>query len=184
MTGVVLRCPTCGTTQNHSGECEACSEGEVRYFCTNHSPGRWLIETRCNDCGAKFGDPPVKSPEPTVRAAPTTPKRVGPRAEPRLGMPRDGEPSDPGRRRPRPKVADRADSPSIPSLAEVLVDMLEEGRRPGHTVEDLPWREPTAMAPRKPFAIMGCLSKLVLLVFLLIAFALAGLFSLFSVVVY
>ena len=37
---VVLRCPTCGTTQGDAGECEACSEGEVRYFCTNHDGRR------------------------------------------------------------------------------------------------------------------------------------------------
>ena len=47
MSGVVLRCPTCGTTQSHPGECDACFEGEVRYFCGNHSPGLWLDEPVC-----------------------------------------------------------------------------------------------------------------------------------------
>ena len=60
---VVLRCPTCGTTQNHSGECDACSETDVRYFCTNHSPGVWLTDSRCTACGAKFGDAPTIRPE-------------------------------------------------------------------------------------------------------------------------
>jgi hypothetical protein len=52
---VVLRCPACGTTQEHGGECEACSEGEVRYFCTNHDQRLWLDGPVCSRCGAKFG---------------------------------------------------------------------------------------------------------------------------------
>ena len=70
---VVLRCPTCGTTQGHAGECEACSEGEVRYFCTNHDEGIWLDGPVCSRCGAKFGDPPRKprlSRPPTDRSRP------------------------------------------------------------------------------------------------------------------
>jgi len=184
MTDVVLRCPTCGTTQDHSGECEACSEGEVRYFCTNHSPGRWLVEPRCSDCGAKFGEASKKRPEPRPRAVPTTPARLGTRPESRPAMPRGAEPREPGPRRPRPRVVESEDIPSPPSLAEVLVDMLESGRRTGDTVEDLPWAEPIAAAPRKPFAIAGCLTRLVLLVLFLIALAVAGMVSLFGGVIY
>ena len=61
---VVLRCPTCGTTQGDLGECEACSEGEVRYFCTNHDEGIWLDGSVCSRCGARFGDAPRKPPTP------------------------------------------------------------------------------------------------------------------------
>ena len=74
---VVLRCPTCGTTQAHDGECEACSEGEVRYFCTNHDEGIWLDGPVCNRCAAKFGDPPRKPPAPP-RAPERAPDRNGP----------------------------------------------------------------------------------------------------------
>ena len=42
MSGVVLRCPSCGTTRAAPGECDACHEAQVRYYCTNHTPGRWL----------------------------------------------------------------------------------------------------------------------------------------------
>ena len=70
---VVLRCPTCGTTQGHAGECEACSEGEVRYFCTNHDGGVWLDGPVCGSCGAKFGDPPRKPPTPRTSSVPTRP---------------------------------------------------------------------------------------------------------------
>jgi hypothetical protein len=65
VTGVVLRCANCGTVQASPGECEACHEGEVRYFCTNHDPGLWLETPVCSACGAKFGevraDPPARS---------------------------------------------------------------------------------------------------------------------------
>ena len=37
MSAVVLRCSNCGTTQSVRGECEACHEAEVGYYCTNHS---------------------------------------------------------------------------------------------------------------------------------------------------
>ena len=36
MSGVVLRCPNCGTTQAGPGECEACHEAEVAYIL--HEP--------------------------------------------------------------------------------------------------------------------------------------------------
>jgi len=53
---VVLRCPTCGTTQPVVGECEACHDAQVRYFCTNHTPGLWLDEPTCPRCGSRFGE--------------------------------------------------------------------------------------------------------------------------------
>jgi len=76
-------------------------------------------------------------------------------------------------------MAEPEDIPSVPSLAEVLVDMLEKGRRTGGTIEDAPWREPIEAAPRKPSAVAGCLTRLVLLVLFLIALAVAGLLSVF-----
>ena len=51
MSNVVLRCPNCGTTQNAPGECEACHEEQVRYFCTNHNPGQWLESSKCPQSG-------------------------------------------------------------------------------------------------------------------------------------
>ena len=178
---VVLRCPTCGTTQNHSGECDACSESDVRYFCTNHSPGVWLTDSRCTECGAKFGDAPAVRARPTTPAAPARP-RVGPRPESRPA-PRRPEPSSPPAR-PRPKAAEPEDEEAVPSLAEVIVDMLEESRRPSEPVEEPRWREePVVVARPKPF-IAGCLGRLLLLVFLLIALALAGLSTLFGVALY
>jgi hypothetical protein len=80
MTGVVLRCPNCGTVQAGTGECDACHEGEVRYFCTNHTPGRWLDARGCDLCGARFGE---VAPEPrTVPASTQLPLQEPPPSPP------------------------------------------------------------------------------------------------------
>ena len=74
MSGVVLRCPNCGTTRGTAGLCEACHEAEVRCFCSNHSLGLWLDGPACAQCGARLGDPdrpPVAAPRP--RPAPVQP---------------------------------------------------------------------------------------------------------------
>jgi hypothetical protein len=67
MSGVVLRCPNCGTVQTGMDECEACHEARVRYFCTNHTPGLWLDAAFCSQCGARFGE--------AQRAAPSIDRR-------------------------------------------------------------------------------------------------------------
>ena len=131
---VVLRCPTCGTTQGHAGECEACSEGEVRYFCTNHDEGIWLDGPVCSRCGAKFGDPPRKPPSADGRAYrrgrpghPTSDRRHAARAPERPSEP------DFGRRPPRrPELEEPAEPevlPRTPSLGELLEDITEERAR-------------------------------------------------------
>ena len=79
---VLLRCPTCGTTQDDAGNCEACSDGEVRYFCTNHDVGVWLNGPVCGSCGAKFGDPPRKPPIPQEPSSEPDFARRPRRAEP------------------------------------------------------------------------------------------------------
>ena len=69
MSGVVLRCPNCGTTRPSAGECDACHEAAVRLFCTNHTPGLWLEGKQCATCGARWGDPPRPAPAPPPPAA-------------------------------------------------------------------------------------------------------------------
>ena len=69
MSDVIIRCPNCGTTQGALGECEACHEGDVRYFCTNHEPGQWLSGPACPACGARYG---VDRPKPRPAPRPTT----------------------------------------------------------------------------------------------------------------
>lgn len=80
MSGVVLRCPNCGTTRALPGECDACHEAEVRFFCTNHKPGHWLESAQCPDCGARFGETAVSArPRPT----PVAPQAPRPSQRPR-----------------------------------------------------------------------------------------------------
>jgi hypothetical protein len=69
MSSVVLRCPNCGTTQAGPGECDACHEAQVRYFCTNHNPGQWLTSSKCPQCNAQFGmaDPVRRAALPPPR---------------------------------------------------------------------------------------------------------------------
>ena len=87
MSGVVIRCPHCGTTQSTLGECEACHEATTRYFCPNHEPGRWLDEPSCPVCGARVGVPGVTPPSsprprPTTPSAPPTRRAAPPRRTP------------------------------------------------------------------------------------------------------
>lgn len=81
MSGVVLRCPNCGTTKVNGGECEACHEAQVRYYCTNHTPGRWIDKPTCRHCGARFGEPgrspAAAPPRPPATPAPPTVEAPG-----------------------------------------------------------------------------------------------------------
>jgi hypothetical protein len=88
MNGVALRCPHCGTTQSGPGECGACHEATVQYFCANHSPGRWLDEPSCTLCGARFGEArPAPRVPPTRPSAPPPSLSAPPAAGPRTARP-------------------------------------------------------------------------------------------------
>jgi hypothetical protein len=69
---VVLRCPNCGTTQATPGDCEACHEAQVRYFCTNHEPGIWLDGPTCPQCAAR----PAPAPRPPRPRPPVVASRI------------------------------------------------------------------------------------------------------------
>jgi hypothetical protein len=89
---VVLRCPTCGTTGARPAECEACHEAQVRYFCTNHQPGRWLDGSMCASCGARFGDT-ARRPSVSAPPAPLTARKP-------IALPVSAPPSTPARPAP------------------------------------------------------------------------------------
>ena len=183
---VVLRCPTCGTTQGDPGDCEACSAGEVRYFCTNHDGGLWLNGPVCGSCGTKFGDPPRKSPTPRTPSVPTPPagapdfrppsrrRATEPSSEPAFGRrPRRAEPEEPA----EPEVLPRTPS----SLGELLKEITERARdRTRYEVEDASWARRPAEPRRPGFPLAGCLVRIAGLVFLLIAAAIIFLFLLFG----
>ena len=184
---VVLRCPTCGTSQLHVGECEACSEGEVRYFCTNHEQGLWLDEPVCSRCGAEFGAAPRKprSTAPTRMAPPAGApdfrapgRRRGPDIE-----------SDPGSERRSSPRLDREEPaapevlPPVTSLEDLLGEFADARARmrtrPVDPSGELPWTRPPS-ASRAPRLLAGCLLRAVGLVFFLILAAIILLFMLFG----
>jgi hypothetical protein len=181
---VVLRCPTCGTTQEDAGECEACSEGEVRYFCTNHDQGVWLDGPVCGSCGAKVGDPPSKPPTPRTPSLPTRPAGAPDFRSP--SRRRAAEPSsdlDLGRRPPRRAEPEEPAEPEVPSSLRELLEEITEERARGRArseVEDAPWARRPAESRRSGFPPAGCLIRIVGLVFLLIAAAIIFLFLLFG----
>jgi hypothetical protein len=186
---VVLRCPTCGTTQERAGECEACSEGEVRYFCTNHDEGIWLDGTVCSRCGSKFGDAPRRpapaSMPPRFPARPAPPpdfrRPARPRAPERMTGPEFG-------RRP-PRRPDDDDEPvegevlpRTPSLGELLEEIAEERARARdrYEVEEAPapWGG-RVRGPGLPF-VAGCLFRVLGLGFLLLLAFVIFMFLLFG----
>lgn len=77
---VVQRCPNCGTTQAAAGECDACHEAQVQYFCTNHAA--WMDAPRCPRCEA-FSTAIERPPPPIpARARPVARAKERPRAPP------------------------------------------------------------------------------------------------------
>jgi hypothetical protein len=123
MTGVVLRCPNCGTVHPEPGECAACHEAQVRYFCANHNPGVWLDAQACPKCGAHFGDP-----APVLQTAPPEPAQeiIRPRRE------RRGDPRPWGHAAP-PREFDGAEEfyppPAAPDPRRILLDILGAAAR-------------------------------------------------------
>lgn len=181
---VVQRCPNCGTTRASSGECEACHEAEVRYFCTNHAPGRWLDTDTCSDCGARFGDPPPA----TASAAPAVPRRnraASPsRPPPSRPPPSSSAPAPRYTRASRPSIGAGAWISSKPSAPE-----SEAERGLGASPRLAPWQRlllaavrarytPTRLSRARERPVIGrslggCLQRL-LLVVVLVFVAIAG----------
>jgi hypothetical protein len=167
---VVLRCPTCGTTQGQGGECEACSEGEVRYFCPNHDGGTWLDGPVCSRCGATFAVEPKKPRTPTV----STPPAGAPDFRPPGARHPPGSRSEsdfggrPRTRTEREAPADPEVLPRTPSLGELLREMIDERARAraGYEADEVPWVEPRIRPPA--FPVGGCLVRIVGLLFLVI----------------
>jgi hypothetical protein len=167
MSGVVLRCSNCGTVQAGTGECEACHEAEVRYFCTNHTPGVWLDVPACLECGARFGEDPP--PSLGARSTPTRPvpaRPLLPLETARAGPDPDGE-SGPWDTMPSPSLdSDPREGPRRPTLGTLFEAIVyAEGarrRREGRSIDvsDTPVRAPGG----------GCVRRLLLLALLIAAF--------------
>lgn len=182
MSGVVLRCPHCGTVKGSPGECEACSEAQVRYFCTNHSPGRWIDAPACPQCGARFGEPerPPAPPTPPARREPP-PRRPPPASAPSPRRPASTvfskiARSPWGRARTPPRIAE--DAPAFPGergpRPMTLPELLRAARRRP---------APDRFAPDPPHAVsvspvVGFIRRAVMLVvFLVIGLLVFGLLA-------
>lgn len=174
MTEVVLRCPKCGTTQSHTGECDACYEGQVRYYCGNHRPGLWLDGPVCNSCGAKFGEapkapPPPRAPTPS-RTPPATPSR------PASGRAAPGRSESDPRYRKAPRSdrspPDREVAPPGITLADLVARALAARGARARYDEETWGRAPEIGHPRA--GNRGCLLKALLMIAVLLAFVLGG----------
>lgn len=178
MTGVLLRCPNCGTTKSSFGECDACHEAQVRYHCTNHTPGKWLDSPRCGTCGAAFGERTTRpapslpaTPAPSTERPSAAPSDASAKTRPETGRRRDM----PSRERSAPDVGRSEDLVDRRGEAEVLLtrwqDILRAAARrrasPGSTVAD------ETLPARKG---MGCLLRAVLIFFFFVLTLTAGLF--------
>ena len=177
MSAVVLRCANCGTTQSSQGECEACHGGTVRFYCTNHKPGRWLSGQECTHCGAAYGRPdPRPAGSRALKSAPVTPPSSG-RGTARIGSSpgssgsRD-RPGPWGERRSFPKPPAESDHVREEVVARAkalkrLHDLL--GGAYGRRRVPMDTGVPTYSAA--PLIAGGCLrSVLLLLLFLMLSF--------------
>jgi hypothetical protein len=72
VTEVVLRCPHSGTVAEGAGECVACHEAGVRWYCANHTPARWLDSHVCAGCGATRRHGPIVQDPPSPRTTGAT----------------------------------------------------------------------------------------------------------------
>ena len=164
MSDVDLRCPHCGTIQAAAGECEACHEDEVRYYCRNHAPGRWLDGPACPDCGARFGVERRPAPEPVRPRAPMPPaSRRRPGGEPPPArVPDETEPWPVRERRPTPRYRGGHARGPVPEPPFAEPPFAEP-----------PWTtvDPGVAARVVARGALGCVGRLVMLVIVLIVLA-------------
>ena len=172
MSAVVLRCPNCGTTQSVGGECEACHEAQVRYFCTNHSPGRWLDGQACSQCGAVYGrsEPTLRPSRPTVATRPGTRKNM---AAPPPSRTTEWRRPSPWRRRTPPPEGDYVTDEAV-ERAKALERFRELLSR-AYLRRRTPIEIDMTGYPASPIA-GGCL-RVVVIIFLMLALSYCSLFS-------
>ncbi len=179
MSGVVLRCPNCGTTKATPGECEACHEADVRFFCTNHTPGHWLSAPVCPACGARFGERTSPTPSRPAERRTESPRRspAPPKRPSRTSRPADSDPGPADEEWPGPwGDEDRETPPRRTETREPVVvrlpDLLRMRRRTPPAADPLYMPDPA----RAGLALGGCLVRAIFLgFFLLIALFLGGL---------
>jgi hypothetical protein len=192
MSTLVLRCPQCGSVQRDNGECVTCREAAVRYYCPNHTPGRWLVAPSCPDCGATFHHGPKHAGVPDVpgaidadRDAPGTvdatdvPFTIPPMAPPPLAPPPVAPPPvappAPTLPPPRPRVEPRVVEPRVVEPRVVERREIEPRER---TPRGMPMEAPPIPdIIRVGVASAGsCLMRLFIIALVLVALAAAAFF--------
>ena len=150
MSDVVIRCPNCGTTQRTLGECDACHEADVRYFCSNHEPGRWLDGPVCDACGARYGVERARTSPPPPRTRTTPPA-------------------------PRPAPTIPRDEPD-PIPVDAWPGVFDPSTRPEVFEVETSARDPRSAWPAEPFgpgirvvSASGCVRRLIMLIVVLLA---------------
>ena len=167
MSGVVLRCPNCGTIQSGEGQCDACHEASVRYFCNNHTPGVWLEGTSCPQCGARFGDPAPARAEPIRPAAPSAdPAEFRVPSRPRATRPPETDETGPWHTEAPAEVDSSRGSAVGPDPFRILLGAMAAAARARSARTDRPDYEEVVPRRRRGG---GCLGRLLMLVILLIA---------------
>lgn len=169
---VVLRCPTCGTTRPTPGECEACHETQVRYFCTNHTPGLWVDAPTCPQCGARLGEPrrvPTPAPVPPVRTRAPTPTRAPAWTPPPPPPYSRTEPTSVrGEWEARERLPPDREEGLAPGSSPIalLLSLLNAGARARRTA---PVAAPDRARPGIGRGVFGCLIQIVLAFFALVS---------------
>ena len=173
MSAVVLRCDNCGTSQSGLGLCEACHEGQVRYFCKNHDPGRWLDGPKCTQCGAAYG---VAAGLPPTRPKAGTVRTGGTRKRPVLDVPAPAAPP--------PKKRAPWGSRPVPSeeiaVSEELIARARAVERLRRMLGGVRYSRPVpdssdyTYGPSAPRVAAGCFRVILLFVFFLILLSLLG----------
>ena len=158
MSVVVRRCPQCGSVQDVPGECGTCHEADVRFYCPNHTPGRWLVASSCPDCGARLDRDPVPStPAPPPREVPREVPREIPRERARERAPEPFPEPEP----PRPWI-DVTDVRDVPPRRRRAVPVPAG---PGSDYVELPEIPEAVRRGASSFA--GCLLRLVIIALVL-----------------
>ncbi len=166
---VVKRCPSCGTTQAAAGECEACHEAQVGYFCTNHEPGVWLAGRTCPQCAARAALPVRPVASTSARPVASTSARAS-RARPTALRPGSDRPGD-ARRLPMDEAA--LDLRASPAPWEDLLRGAVVARAAPPPAGAAPEREPGSRNPAGGWLARLALRLVLIALFLVVAFGVA-----------
>jgi len=181
---VVIRCPKCGTTSTSLGECDACHDAQVRYFCTNHEPGLWLETRTCPACAARREEV-IRRPSVVASTVPVRRSSVPARAPRSLPSPPHARPDPYAREAPevaRFPSSDRWDDERLHAADEELAPIALRGPmwqkilRAALVARSMRLPAAPVSEGRSLRRLGGCLVRLLLMAVVLIAALVSGLY--------